>query len=39
MDIPALVTIPRGEGPFPVVVHPHGGPVARDYWDLTCGLN
>ena len=32
MDIPALVTIPRGEGPFPVVVHPHGGPVARDYW-------
>ena len=30
--IPALVTIPKGEGPFPLVVHPHGGPVARDYW-------
>ena len=32
MDIPALVTVPKGEGPFPAVVHPHGGPVARDYW-------
>ena len=32
MDIPALVTVPRGEGPFPLVVMPHGGPVARDYW-------
>lgn len=30
--IPALVTIPQGEGPFPVIVHPHGGPVARDFW-------
>ena len=30
--IPALVTVPDGEGPFPLVVHPHGGPVARDYW-------
>ena len=32
MEIPALVTIPSGKGPFPLVVLPHGGPVARDYW-------
>ena len=32
MKIPALVTIPRGDGPFPAVIHPHGGPVARDFW-------
>ena len=32
MKIPALVTIPNGEGPFPAVIHPHGGPVARDFW-------
>ena len=32
MEIPALVTIPQGAGPFPLVVMPHGGPVARDYW-------
>ncbi|MYH35014.1 MAG: S9 family peptidase [Gammaproteobacteria bacterium] len=32
MEIPALVTVPRGDGPFPLVVLPHGGPVARDYW-------
>ena len=32
LKIPALVTVPNGEGPFPVVVNPHGGPVARDYW-------
>ncbi len=32
MEIPALVTVPRGDGPFPIVVLPHGGPVARDYW-------
>ena len=32
MEIPALVTLPKGEGPFPAVVHPHGGPVARDLW-------
>lgn len=32
MEIPAIVTIPDGEGPFPVVINPHGGPVARDYW-------
>lgn len=32
LEIPALITKPNGEGPFPVVVMPHGGPVARDYW-------
>lgn len=32
MEIPALVTVPKGEGPFPAVVLPHGGPVARDFW-------
>ena len=32
MEIPALVTVPRGDGLFPLVVLPHGGPVARDYW-------
>ena len=32
MEIPALVTVPRGDGPFPLVVLPHGGPVVRDYW-------
>lgn len=35
MEIPALVTLPKGEGPFPAVVHPHGGPVARDYWGFS----
>lgn len=32
LEIPSIVTIPNGEGPFPIVVLPHGGPVARDYW-------
>lgn len=32
LRIPALVTLPQGAGPFPIVVHPHGGPVARDLW-------
>ncbi|CAN0492984.1 unnamed protein product, partial [Scytosiphon promiscuus] len=31
-SMPALITRPNGEGPFPVVMMPHGGPVARDYW-------
>jgi dipeptidyl aminopeptidase/acylaminoacyl peptidase len=35
--IPAYVTIPQGEGPFPLVVVPHGGPfvgevVGYDMW-------
>ena len=28
--IPAYITIPNGEPPFPLVVMPHGGPFARD---------
>lgn len=32
LKIPSLVTIPNGEGPHPIVVLPHGGPVARDFW-------
>lgn len=28
----SIVTIPKGEGPFPAVVLPHGGPIARDSW-------
>ncbi|MFN3212258.1 MAG: alpha/beta hydrolase family protein [Henriciella sp.] len=31
-EIPALVTIPDGEGPFPGIVMPHGGPWVRDYY-------
>ncbi|MEM9406190.1 MAG: S9 family peptidase [Acidobacteriota bacterium] len=34
LEIPALLTLPKGvpaEG-LPLVVHPHGGPWARDYW-------
>lgn len=35
LDIPALLTTPStelcGAGPWPAVVHPHGGPWARDY--------
>ena len=27
-----LTTPPTGEAPFPLVVHPHGGPHARDGW-------
>ncbi|MBF7072402.1 S9 family peptidase [Glaciecola sp. MH2013] len=30
MVIPAYVTIPQGKGPFPTIVHPHGGPWSRD---------
>ena len=29
--IPAFITIPHGEPPFPLVVMPHGGPFARDF--------
>ncbi len=34
MEIPAYLTLPRGVEPvdLPVVIHPHGGPWARDYW-------
>ena len=27
-----LTTPPTGEAPFPMIVHPHGGPHARDSW-------
>ena len=27
-----LTTPPTGEAPFPMIVHPHGGPHARDGW-------
>lgn len=33
--IPAYVTVPKGEGPFPLVVVPHGGPFVSEVvgWD------
>lgn len=39
MKIPAILDLPAGwtkeQGPLPTVIHPHGGPWARDYggWD------
>lgn len=39
LEIPAILTTPPGwtpeKGPIPAVIHPHGGPWARDYmgWD------
>lgn len=39
MEIPAILDLPVGwkkeDGPVPAIVHPHGGPWARDYagWD------
>ena len=30
-EIPAYVTVPNGEGPFPLVVMPHGGPHVSEY--------
>ena len=37
LGIPAYLTIPRGFGDthLPVVVFPHGGPWARDYWGFS----
>ncbi|MBW3550770.1 MAG: prolyl oligopeptidase family serine peptidase [Proteobacteria bacterium] len=41
MQIPAILDLPAGwtpeDGPLPTVIHPHGGPWARDYggWDLS----
>jgi dienelactone hydrolase len=29
-EIPAYLTLPAGEGPFPLVLNPHGGPASRD---------
>ncbi|MBB1060648.1 alpha/beta hydrolase family protein [Marilutibacter spongiae] len=39
MQIPAVLDLPAGwtkaDGPLPTIIHPHGGPWARDYtgWD------
>lgn len=39
MKIPAILDLPAGwtqaDGPLPTIIHPHGGPWARDYtgWD------
>lgn len=30
LEIPAYVTIPEGEGPFPLIVLPHGGPYVSE---------
>ena len=30
LEIPAYLTKPKGEGPFPLVVLPHGGPVVNE---------
>jgi len=34
LEIPGYLTVPKGKeaGELPVVVNPHGGPWARDYW-------
>ncbi len=34
LEIPAYLTLPRGveAKKLPVVIHPHGGPWARDFW-------
>lgn len=31
IEIEAYLTLPKGEGPFPTIIHPHGGPGARDF--------
>lgn len=41
LEIPAILDLPAGwkpsDGPLPAIVHPHGGPWARDYtgWDAS----
>jgi dienelactone hydrolase len=41
LEIPAILDLPAGyskeDGPIPTVIHPHGGPWARDYagWDAS----
>ena len=32
-EIPAYLTLPRGEGPFPLIVMPHGGPYVSETID------
>ncbi len=31
LKIPAYITIPKGEAPYPAVIMPHGGPWAQDF--------
>lgn len=31
VEIEAYLTLPKGDGPFPTIIHPHGGPGARDF--------
>jgi dipeptidyl aminopeptidase/acylaminoacyl peptidase len=42
LDIPAFLTTPNtemcGEGPWPAVIHPHGGPWARDTMDFDASM-
>ncbi len=34
LEMSGLLTLPRsGKAPYPLVVIPHGGPMARDYWE------
>ena len=41
LEIPAILDLPAGwtpeDGPLPAIIHPHGGPWARDYtgWDFS----
>lgn len=41
LEIPGLLSLPagweEGDGPLPTIIHPHGGPWARDYagWDAS----
>jgi dipeptidyl aminopeptidase/acylaminoacyl peptidase len=41
LEIPGLLSLPAGwepeDGPLPTIIHPHGGPWARDYagWDAS----
>jgi dipeptidyl aminopeptidase/acylaminoacyl peptidase len=41
LQIPAILDLPAGwkkeDGPLPTIIHPHGGPWARDYagWDFS----
>lgn len=30
VEIPAFLTVPQGEGPFPLIVLPHGGPFVQE---------